>query len=103
MIKARFYLPLKDTDGCDLTAEIEEVRTDHYVRFGGWTFEGYVQGAFQMADGTQALDVSAAHWVFLDELRLAEVEQILQAFKSKTLQEAIYLEIQKDVEIRLIR
>src|SRR5262249_36349918 len=101
-VRALFYLPLKDSDGRDLTVEIEDVRTELYLRFVGWTFLGYVKGAYQMADGTQALDESAAYVVVLDESRVPEVEQVLRDFKSKTLQEAIYLEIQRDVDVRFI-
>src|SRR4051794_15711144 len=101
-VKALFYLPLKDNDGRDLTAETEEVRTELYIRFVGWTFLGYVKGAYRMADGTQALDESGAYMVILDESRLPELEQILRDFKAKTLQEAIYLEIQRDVDVRFI-
>jgi hypothetical protein len=101
-VKALFYLPLKDNDGRALTVEIEEVRTELYIRFEGWTFLGYVKGAYQMADGTQALDESGAYKVILDESRLPELEQILRDFKAKTSQEAIYLEIQRDVDVRFI-
>ena len=38
----------------------------------------------------------------LDEARVAELEAILREFKSKTLQEAIYLEVQRGVEFRFL-
>jgi hypothetical protein len=101
-VKALFYIPLKDNDGRDLSIETEELRVELYVRFVGWTFLGYVKGAFRMADGSQALDESGAYVVILDESRLPELEQVLRDFKSKTLQEAIYLEIQRDVDVRLL-
>jgi hypothetical protein len=101
-VKTVFYLPLKDNDGRDLAAEIEDVRTELYVRFVGWTFLGYVKGAFRMADGTPALDECGAYVVILDESRVPELEQVLRDFKGKTLQEAIYLEIQRDVDVRFI-
>ena len=101
-VKALFYIPLRDNDGRDLASEIEELRTEPYVRFVGWTFLGYVKGAFRMADGTQALDESGAYVVILDDSRLPELEQALRDFKGKTLQEAIYLEIHRDVDDRFI-
>ena len=55
-----------------------------------------------MADGTQSKDVSGAYAVVLDDSRLPELEQALRDFKSKTLQEAIYLEILRDVEVRFL-
>lgn len=102
-VQAVFYVPLKDNDGRDLIAEIEDLQTDLYVHFVGWTFLGYVKGAFQMADGTKAIDESGAYMVVLDEDRLNELEQILKDFKGKTLQEAMYLEVRRDLEIRFIR
>src|SRR5438132_14184378 len=101
-VKALFYIPFRDNDGRDLTAEIEDLQTELYLRFVGWTFLGYVKGAFRMADGTQALDESGAYVVVLEEVRVPELEQVLRDFKSKTLQEAIYLEIQRDVDVRFI-
>jgi hypothetical protein len=102
-VKALFYIPLRDNDGRDLTVETEELRMELYLRFVGWTFLGFVKGAYRMADGTQALDESGAYVVVLDESRLPELEQALLAFKSKTTQEAIYLEIQRQVEIRFLK
>ncbi len=73
-----------------------------YVRFVGWTLWGYVKGAYRMADGTQALDESEAYVVILDESRLPELEEDLRDFKSRTLQEALYLEVHRDVDVRFI-
>jgi hypothetical protein len=102
-VKAVFYLPLRDNDGRDLTAEAEAVKVELFVRFSGWTFLGYVKGAFRMTDGSQSLDESAAYMVVLDDGRLGELEQVLREFKQKTLQEAIYLEIHRDIDVRFIR
>jgi hypothetical protein len=77
-VKALFYLPLKDNNGRDLGQETEELRTELYVRFVGWTFLGYVKGAFRMADGSQALDESGAYVVVLEESRVPELEQVLR-------------------------
>ena len=52
--------------------------------------------------GQSPLDESGAYKVILDESRLPELEQILRDFKAKTSQEAIYLEIQRDVDVRFI-
>jgi hypothetical protein len=101
-VKTLFYLPRKDNDGRDLAEEIENLRTELYVRFVGWTFLGYVKGAFRMADGTQSVDESEAYVVVLEESRIPELEQVLKDFKSKTLQQAIYLEIHRDVDVRFV-
>src|SRR5262245_55126546 len=102
-VKVVFYLPLKDNDGRVLAAEIKEVEAELFVHFVGWTFLGYIKGAYRMADQTCALDESGAYTVALDESRIGEVEQILRDFKTKTKQEAIYLEIQSAIEIRFIK
>jgi len=101
-VKALFYLPLKDNDGRSLKAEIRAVKQEAFGRFTGWTFLGYVQGAFRMADGSRSADVSGAYVVVLDDSRIPELEEVLLKFKGQTLQEAIYLEIQRDVEIRFL-
>jgi hypothetical protein len=101
-VKATFYLPLKDNDGRDLGTEIEAARKELWIRFTAYTFEGRVEGAYLMADGSQALDVSQKYSLVLDEARLGEVEEVLLAFKGKTLQEKMYLEIQRGIELRLI-
>ena len=102
-VKAVFYLPLRDNHGRDLFAEAEAVTDELYVRFAGWTFMGHVKGAYRMIDGSQSVDESSAYLVVLEETRLGELEQVLREFKEKTTQEAIYLEVQKDVEVRFIR
>jgi hypothetical protein len=101
-VKAVFYLPLRDNTGRDLRAEIDELQMELYSRFVGWTFLGYVKGAWRMADGQQALDESGAYVVTLDEGRLPELEQVLRDFKARTSQEAIYLEIHRHVEVRFL-
>jgi hypothetical protein len=102
VVKAVFLLPVQDNDGSDLTAAIDEVRNRLFALFGGWTLEGSVSGSFRMPDGSEKIDVCAKHMVFLDESRLPELEQVLRDFKAKTTQAAIYLEVQRDAEIRLL-
>jgi hypothetical protein len=40
--------------------------------------------------------------VVCDDGRIDELERLLRDFKSKTLQEAIYLEIHRDVDVRFL-
>ena len=103
LAKATFFLPLRDNDGRDLSAEQQEVRKRLFDLFDGWTLIGYFEGAFRMQDGSQSLDKSAAYMVVLEEGRIGELEDVLRAFKAKTLQEAIYLEVQRGVEFRFVR
>jgi hypothetical protein len=101
-VKALFFLPETDNDGRNLKGEIEEVRQAVFALCDGWTFLGYVKGAFRMSDGSQALDESQAYVVMIEESDIPLLEQILRDFKQKTRQEAIYLEIQHLVDIRFI-
>ncbi|MCI0637708.1 MAG: hypothetical protein L0Y72_28215 [Gemmataceae bacterium] len=101
-VKAVFYLPLRDNAGRILDKETNEAEMELFVRFVGWTFLGYVKGIYRMADGSQALDESKAYSVSLDESRIDELEQVLRTFKIQASQETIYLEIQRNVEVRFI-
>jgi hypothetical protein len=101
-VKGTFYLPVEDNDGRALRGEIEAVRRELFDLFVGWTFLGYVKGAFLMTEGAMAIDESEAYMVILDEERVYQLERVLAEFKMKTLQEAIYLEINRDVDVRFI-
>ena len=101
-VKAVFLLPLADNDGRALAAEIAAARDQVYDRFDGWTFEGNVTGAFRMAGGTKKIDTCQRYMVFLNDSCIGELEMLLREFKARTPQVAIYLEIQHDVDIRLI-
>lgn len=102
-VKATFHLPIKDNDGRELVTEIEEVRAELYLRFGGWTYLGPVQGSWRMASGMESRDDSQAYALILDDSRLPELEQVLRTFKSKTTQEAVYFEIDRDIEIHFLK
>jgi hypothetical protein len=101
-VKAVFYLPVRDNDGRSLLAEIEEVREQLFVWFDGWTRLGFVTGGYRMADNSEAMDVSAAYMVIIDDSQIGDLEEMLREFKRQTLQEAIYLEIQHDLDVRFL-
>jgi hypothetical protein len=101
-VKAVFFIPIKDNDGRELTAEKDHLEMEMFVRFVGWTFLGIVQGAYRMAGGARAVDEHRAYMVVLDEARLPEVEEVLREFKAKTKQEAIYLEVQYHVVVKFV-
>jgi hypothetical protein len=100
--KGIFLLPVRDNDGRELRVETADTLAAVYARFGGWTGEGTVTGVFRMADGTPMRDVCEKYMAFFEEEHLTELESIIRDFKPKTMQEAIYLEIQRHVDIRLI-
>jgi hypothetical protein len=102
MVKVVFYLPLKDNDGRSLKQDIEDLEMELYLHFVGWTSLGLVRGAYRMASGVRVIDTCEAYAVGLDPERISELEQVVQEFKRKTSQEAIYLEVHWNVEIRFI-
>ena len=101
-LKAVMFLPVRDNDGRDLSEERQAAEEDLFLIYLGWTFLGMVQGAYRMTDGTRAIDDHRAYAVITDDAGLIEIEAVLRRFKSKTTQEAIYLEVQYNVEMRLI-
>ena len=102
-VKTIFFLPVVDNDGRDLTAERQAVVDDLFLVMLGWTFLGMVQGAYRMTDGSRAIDEHRAYAVITDEKGVGDIEDVLRRYKAKTTQEAIYLEVQYNVEMRLIR
>lgn len=72
------------------------------MSFGGWTQSGYYKGAWRMETGDRKIDVSAVYSVILPASRVSELETILRAFKRRTLQEAIYLEVEHQVDVRFL-
>ena len=101
-VKATFFLPLRDNDGRDLSREISEVEDECFLEFGAWTLSGHFKGVWRMQTGERRIDTSAAYMVLLPADQLDDLEEILRRFKEKTTQEAIYLEVEHDVDFRLI-
>lgn len=102
MVKATFFLPLADNDGRSLEAEITAVEDECFVAFGAWTLSGYFKGAWRSDTGERQLDTSAAYTVLLPAERVPELEAILRRFKAGTKQEAIYLELVREIDLRYL-
>ena len=51
LLKATFYLPLKDNDGRDLSEEIARIEEACFLDFGAWTLSGYFKGVWRMQSG----------------------------------------------------
>ena len=101
-VKATFYLPLKDNVGRDLGAEISQVEDRCFIEFGGWTQLGFFKGAWRMVDGERRFDTCAVYSILLPASRIVDLELILCDFKVAALQEAIYLEIEHQVDVRFL-
>ena len=102
-VKAVFLLPLADNDGRTLSAEVADAEAEVYRLFGRWTRRGPVGGTYKQQDGSQALDHSNEYTLLLDDRQLPELERVLAEFRSKTKQDAIYLELTFDVNVRNVR
>jgi hypothetical protein len=61
--KALFLLPVRDTDGRDLAADIRVVEDAVFEAFGGWWCLGDVEGTYRMPDGAKATDHSRQYAV----------------------------------------
>lgn len=101
--KAVFLLPLRDNDGRDLSAEVRAAEDDLLRRFGRWTLMGVARGTYTMPDGTTAEDRSNEYAIVLEPDRVPELIGVVRAFKAKTKQESIYLELTPDVDIRYVK
>jgi hypothetical protein len=103
VVKAIFYIPLWDNDGSPLRDKIDDLEVMLYAHFVGWTKHGIATGVFQMADGSKSDDSHIVFYIALDESRVSELEELLLDFRKSTLQESIYLEIQRNVEFRFLK
>jgi hypothetical protein len=55
-----------------------------------------------MESGERQVDTSAAYMVVLEENQLDDLEATLQRFTARTTHKAIFLEVEHDIDIRLI-
>lgn len=101
-VKATFYLPLKDNDERPLLSEIGAVEDACYEAFGAWTLTGLFQGAWKMKTGERKMDTSAVYMIVMAETRVSELEDILRSFKARTRQESLFLEIERNVDVRFL-
>ena len=101
-VKATFFLPLRDNDGRDLSREIAEVEDECFLEFGAWTLSGHFKGVWRMESGERKIDTSAAYMILLPEDQLGTLEDMLRRFKAQTTQEALLLEVEHNVDFRLI-
>lgn len=101
-LKATFYLPIKGNLGEDLQGEIAHVEDLCFEKFCGWTMSGYFKGTWRLATGEKSLDTSAVYQVILEESDVPDLEEILRRFKVQTSQEAIYLELDRNIEVRFL-
>lgn len=95
--KAIFLLPLRDNSGQPFPASDWDWMTDELVaRFGGWTFDGRVEGAWRDEKSGQIYrDVSARYVVVVEKPAMADLFSFLGEVKTRFGQEALFVELPK--------
>ena len=93
MVKATFFLPVRDNDGRSLRAEIRAAEDALFAMFDGYTRTTPVAGVFRMADETKVKDRCRSYFLGIAEDELEKLKEIIRTFKSATTQEAIYFDV----------
>lgn len=103
-LKATFLVPLRDNDGRVLSSEIALLNADLRARFGGYTHYGApTSGTWTGEDGRVVRDSCFCYWVLLEtEACVGALKAILLEFKKQTLQQEVYLEVTRDVEVAFV-
>jgi hypothetical protein len=102
IVKATFFLPLRDNDGRSLRAEILALEDSLFTTFPGYTRMAGVHGVFRMADGTKVKDRSRSYFLLIDETELEVLKGIIRVFKNSTTQEAIYFDVLYNLNVEFI-
>ena len=92
MRQYKFLVPLTNNAGTPFTAsEFAWLQDELVIRFGGWTLDGTVQGAWRGADGTVYGDTSRRYLLVTDQPR-EQVLGFLAQVRDRFQQEALYVE-----------
>ncbi len=87
-------IPLTYNDGTEIPPQVVTRLTDRFLDlFGGFTIRGTVNGAYRMADGSRAEDVSLEVWVAIDGRRVDEMRCEVSRACRELGQESIYFEV----------
>lgn len=92
MIKCTILIPTQDNEGKNLDQEYNEILDCLYETFGGWTVEGFVNGAYRLENGAKAYDTSYRVTIIVENARVGELERELPAFARQLRQETLYYE-----------
>lgn len=92
--KIVFLLPLLDNEGQPMPTSDWDWLTDQLVtRFGGWTLDGKVEGAWRdPKSGLIYRDASVRYVVVVEEPAVADLLSFLGEVKIRFRQEALYVE-----------
>lgn len=87
-------LPLTYKDGTEIPSEVHaKIREILTANFGGHAHGDVVHGAYRMAGGETAHDVSSLVWVAVEPEKVDEARQLAARFCSMLKQETIYFEV----------
>ena len=91
--KFLFLVPLLDNEGQPFPASEWDWMTDELVvRFGGWSLDGRVEGAWRDDTGHVYRDASVRYSVAIEEAKVAELFGFLGDVKARFRQLALYVE-----------
>ena len=100
--KCLILLPTTFNDGTDVPPEVLiSIMKDIDREFDGHTVDGYVDGAYKMADGTMAHDKSLKVWVIVRPNQVDDLKILARRFAGRLKQETLYFET-IDVEMEFL-
>ena len=95
-------LPTKFNDGTSVPSEVlTGILKDIDRQFKGHSLEGYVHGAYTMADGSMAHDRSLKVWVAVRAEQVDELRTLARRFASRLRQESLWFEV-TDAEVEFL-
>src|SRR5438034_11427545 len=96
--KAILLIPLTYNDGSRVPQEgLDQIYEALFVRSGGDTSAGTVQGAYRMKDGTKQTDILEQVWVACEEADKPALRELVAQFCALLKQESMYLEFTDSV------
>jgi hypothetical protein len=103
MIKCILLIPLRYNDGTEVAGPIISQALDEiYDRFGGYSILGTVRGAYRMAGGKRADDVSLQVQVALERDQVLVLEAMVARFAKVLKQESMWFEVTES-DVRLVK
>jgi hypothetical protein len=103
MMKVTTLIPTRRNDGSEVSRdELNGIVGLFYAAFGACTLDGTTQG-YWVNDGTLYQDECMKLFVACEESQLATAEQIVRDIGRQLGQLAMYLEVDRSSEVRILR
>ena len=87
IVKATFFLPVRDNDGRSLRAGIQSVEDSLLFALKGYTRTKRLGGEIDPSDATPVGKQYLGYWVWIDEEKLDRLKEILLNFEPGSLQQ----------------